>query len=60
MPNLKKNEPNWVQNYILYKTDAKNALHEKKANFDYTCIYKYIESQVFSLPEFFPPIIFDT
>ena len=43
VPNLKKNsETNWVRNYILYKTDAKNALREKKAlnpNFDYTCIY---------------------
>jgi len=40
----KKTETNWVQNYILYQTDAKNALREKKAlnpNFDYTCINIY-------------------
>jgi len=41
VPNLKK-QPNWVRNYIVYKTDAKNALREQKAlnpNFDYTCLY---------------------
>jgi len=30
VPNLKKPETNCERNYILYKTDAKNALREKK------------------------------
>jgi len=43
VPNLKKTkQTEYETNYILYKTDAKNALREKKvlnSNFAYTCIY---------------------
>jgi len=38
---ISKKRNNWVRNYILYKTDAKNALREKKdlnPKFDYTCM----------------------